>query len=92
MARDDTPGELERNLERRAKRIDRAKRERRSVLAQTAYLGTLGFVFVLPPVAGAYVGHWLDRLSPGYSVRWMLGLMLLGIVIGAVNVYLMIRD
>ena len=84
--------ELEKNLERSARRIDRAERERRTVLAQTAYLGTLGIVFVLPVVAGAYLGRWLDGLFPGYSLRWTLSLLFVGIVIGAVNVYLMIRD
>jgi ATP synthase protein I len=84
--------ELEKNLERSARRIDRAERERRTVLAQTAYLGTLGIVFVVPVVAGVYLGRWLDGLFPGYSLRWTLSLLFVGIVIGAVNVYLMIRD
>jgi len=84
--------ELEKNLERSTRRIDRAERERRTVLAQTAYLGTLGIVFVVPVVAGAYLGRWLDGLSPGYSLRWTLSLLFVGLVIGAVNVYLMIRD
>jgi ATP synthase protein I len=90
--RPDEREQLDRNLERGAKRIDQAKRERRSVLAQTAFLGTLGLVFVLPVVAGAYLGRWLDSLAPGYGLRWTLGLMFLGIVLGAVNVYLMIRE
>jgi ATP synthase protein I len=85
-------GELDRNLARSARRIERAERERRTLLAQTAYLGTLGIVFVLPVVAGAYVGRWLDGLSSGYSLRWTLSLLFVGIVAGAVNVYLMIRD
>ncbi|TAK81041.1 MAG: AtpZ/AtpI family protein [Betaproteobacteria bacterium] len=84
--------ELDRNLERSARRIERAERERRTVLGQTIYLGTLGTVFVVPVVAGAYLGRWLDGLSEGYSLRWTLSLLFLGIVIGAVNVYLMIRD
>ncbi|HUK04595.1 MAG TPA: AtpZ/AtpI family protein [Burkholderiales bacterium] len=84
--------ELERNLERSASRIDRAEREQRTVLAQTAYLGTLGVLFVVPVVAGAYLGRWLDGLFPGYSLRWTLSLLFVGIVVGAVNVYLMIRD
>jgi len=84
--------ELERNLDRSARRIDRAEREQRTVLAQTAYLGTLGVLFVVPVVAGAYLGRWLDGLFPGYSLRWTLSLLFVGIVVGAVNVYLMIRD
>ncbi len=83
---------LDESLERSERRIERAERERRTLLGQTVYLGTLGVVFVLPVVAGAYLGRWLDGLSSGYSLRWTLSLMLLGVVVGAVNVYLMIRE
>jgi ATP synthase protein I len=83
---------LDRSLERGARRIERAKREQRTVLAQTVFLGTLGLVFVLPVVAGAYIGRWLDGLSAGYELRWTLSLLVLGVVVGAVNVYLMIRE
>jgi ATP synthase protein I len=73
-------------------RLRRAERERRTLLAQTVYLGTLGLVFVLPVVGGAYLGQWLDGLVPGYSLRWTLGLIFLGLIIGAMNVYLLIRE
>ena len=58
---------------------------------QTVYLGTLGLVLVLPMVGGAYLGHWLDGLRPGYSMRWTLGLLFLGLVVGVFNVYFLIR-
>jgi len=84
--------ELARGIERGAKRMDRARREQQSVLAQTVFLGTLGLVFVLPIVAGAYLGRWLDGMAAGYSLRWTLSLIVLGVVVGGVNVYLMIRE
>jgi ATP synthase protein I len=83
--------ELGRSVERDARRLRKAEREHDSLLVQTVYLGTLGLVFVLPLVAGAYLGHWLDGLSPGYSMRWTLSLLFLGLVIGALNVYFLIR-
>jgi ATP synthase protein I len=83
---------LERSVERDARRIHKAERERESLLVQTVYLGTLGLVFVLPVVAGAYLGHWLDRMSVGYSMRWTLSLLFLGLVVGAFNVYFLIRS
>ncbi|MGD1983708.1 MAG: AtpZ/AtpI family protein [Chromatiaceae bacterium] len=43
-------------------------------------------------VGGAYLGHWLDSLLEGYSMRWTLSLILLGLVIGAVNAWLLIRE
>ena len=84
--------ELRRRVERDARRMRKAEREREGLLVQTVYLGTLGLVFVLPIVAGAYLGHWLDTLSDGYSMRWTLSLLFVGLVIGAFNVYFLIRS
>jgi ATP synthase protein I len=47
---------------------------------------------VLPVIVGVYLGHWLDSQAEGYSVRWTMSLMLVGIITGALNVYLFIRD
>lgn len=69
-----------------------AERERPTLFGQTIYLGTLGLLFVLPVVGGAYLGHWLDSLAEGYSVRWTMSLILLGLFIGGLNVYLFLRE
>jgi len=61
-------------------------------MAQTVYLGTLGLLLVLPAVGGAYLGHWLDSLAAGYSIRWTVSLIVLGIALGAFNVYFFLRD
>lgn len=82
---------LRERVERDAGRLRKAAAEQESLLVQTVYLTTLGLVFVLPVVGGAYLGHWLDGLSPGYSMRWTLGLLFLGLVVGAFNVYFLIR-
>jgi ATP synthase protein I len=83
---------LREGVERQAKRIDKARRERRSLMAQTVYLGTLGLLLVLPAVGGAYLGQWLDSLTTGYSIRWTVSLIVLGIALGAFNVYFFLRD
>jgi ATP synthase protein I len=83
---------LREEVERDARRLDEAGRRRRGVLAQARFLGSLGLVMVLPMVAGAYLGRWLDERLPGYSQSWTLSLLLLGVLVGAVNVYLMLRD
>lgn len=83
---------LKREVDREAGRIKQAEEDRRTLIAQTIYLGTLGLLFIVPVIIGAYVGRWLDGLSPGYSVRWTLSMIILGIVVGAVNVYLLIRE
>ena len=48
--------------------------------------------FVLPLVAATYAGHWIDERLPGYSVRGTLGGIVAGLVFGAVNVYLLLRE
>ena len=84
--------DLVRRVDQQVKRMKKAEKERPTVIAQTAYLGTLGLVFVLPVVVGAYLGRWLDGMSDGYSVRWTISLILLGLVTGAFNVYFLVRD
>lgn len=83
---------LQRQVENQVKRIKKAHREHSSILAQTLYLGTLGLVMVLPIVGGAYLGAWLDSLVTGYSMSWTLNLLILGVFIGAINVYLLIKE
>ena len=34
---------------------------------------------------GAYLGRWLDGLSEGYSVRWTINLIILGLALGVVQ-------
>ena len=84
--------ELEERVAAQVRRIKRAKKEQYTLIGYTVYLGTLGLLFVLPVLVGAYVGRWLDQLSSDYSVHWTLGLLLLGVVVGAVNVYFFIRE
>lgn len=91
MSRDENE-ELHERVERQARRLRSAERERGTLIAQTVFLGTLGIVFVLPVVGGAYLGRWLDDLASGYSMRWTLSLIVLGVVVGAVNVWLLVRE
>ena len=79
-------------IERQVRRMEKAKLERSTLLSQTVYIGVLGLVFVLPVVGGAYLGRWLDSLVAGYSIRWTLSMIFLGVVVGAMNVYLLVRE
>jgi ATP synthase protein I len=85
------PEHLKAELREQVQRIERAQRERRTVLAQAASLGVLGLLLAIPIVAGAYLGRWLDSLSAGYSIRWTTSLIVLGVFLGAMNVYLQLR-
>ena len=77
---------------REAERVQRAEEERSSLIAQTAYLGSLAMMFVVPVVGAAYLGRWLDGLAGGYSVRWTVSLIILAVAVGAYNVYRFIRS
>ncbi|MCS4503344.1 hypothetical protein KBTX_04259 [wastewater metagenome] len=82
---------LKREVRRQAARMRRAERDRPTLMAQTVYLTTLGLLLVIPVVAGAYLGLWLDGRDPGYSVYWTPVCLVGGVVLGASNVYLFIR-
>lgn len=84
--------QLRKSVEQQVKRMRRADKERSSLLAQSVYLGTLTLLFVLPVIVGAYLGNWLDDMAEGYSMRWTLGLIFVGLIIGVVNVYIFIRE
>jgi ATP synthase protein I len=84
--------QLKEEVSRQIRRMQQAEQDRPTLLRQTVYLGTLGLLFVVPVIVGAYLGQWLDGLSPGYSMRWTLSLIVLGVAVGAVNVYLNVRE
>lgn len=84
--------DLKTQVERQAKRMKKAERERPNLIRQTVYIGTLGLLFVLPVIGGAYLGNWLDSMVEGYSVRWTVGLLITGVFVGAMNVYLFIKE
>ncbi|GAB6066928.1 AtpZ/AtpI family protein [Methylothermus subterraneus] len=79
-------------IRRQVRRIKRAEEEERTLLAQLTYLGTAGLVLALPVVAGAYLGNWLDRQLSGYSMRWTLSLIFVGLVLGGVNLWLLFKE
>jgi hypothetical protein len=76
-------------LEKKAKRTLRARRRRGSIWSHLAWGGTLGLVLVLPPVAGAGLGHWLFRRGET-SAAPLIGLFT-GLAIGITLTVLQIR-
>jgi ATP synthase protein I len=83
---------LEESVRKRVRRMKQAEKERRTLIGESVYLGTLGVMFVLPVVVGAYLGAWLDSLSEGYDVHWTVSLIILGVIVGGLNVYFFIRE
>ncbi|MFW2374565.1 MAG: AtpZ/AtpI family protein [Gammaproteobacteria bacterium] len=83
---------LKAQIDRQAHRMKKAEHERDTLTAQTMYVGMLGLLFVLPVIVGAYLGQWLDRQASGFSAFWTALLIIVGVIIGAINVYLYIRE
>ena len=84
--------DIKKHIERQARRMKKAELDQPTLIAETIYIGTLGLLFVLPVIVGAYLGHWIDNQVTGYSVRWTTSLIILGVFVGGVNVYLFIRE
>ena len=84
--------QLRKSVEKQVKRMQRAEQERPTLLAQSVFMGTLTLLFVLPVIFGAYLGNWLDNMAQGYSMRWTIGLIIAGLVIGLANVYMYIQE
>jgi ATP synthase protein I len=74
------------------RRKTNALKNRHQVLAQTIFLGTLGLVMILPIIGGAYLGRWLDQKFVDNTVNWTVSLLIIGVLIGAINAYLLIRE
>ena len=67
-------------VQRKASRMVRARKEKRSVWVAFAQVGTIGWQFVLPLVAGTLGGAALGRLT-GWQWPRLAGL-LLGLALG----------
>jgi ATP synthase protein I len=83
---------LEQSVSREVSRFERARRERPGTLAQIAHASALGLGVALPLVSAAYLGHFLDHRASGYSMRWTLSLIFVGLLVGVVNAYFILRE
>jgi len=86
--RDKLAAETRRDAQRLAQKL----RQPAGLIGIVLYGGTLGLLFVVPIVAGAYLGRWIDAQQAGYSVRWTISLIVLGIALGAWNVYRFLKE
>ncbi len=82
--------QLGEQIERQNRRLQR--RRGPSLLGMLVTGGTVGLLLTVPLIGGAYLGRWLDEQADGYSMRWTLNLLLLGLAVGIYNVYVFFRD
>ena len=74
---------LDRSVRLRRERRDKMKQEGERSLAQNlAWMGTLGWLIVVPMVAGMFLGRWLDR-ELGTGVTFASSLCVVGLVTGS---------
>jgi ATP synthase protein I len=52
-----------------------------SVGRRLAQIGVLGWIFVVPTLAGLFLGRWIDARA-GSGIFWSAPLMLLGLCLG----------
>ncbi len=78
-------------VRKRRERRDRWLREGpRALLRNLGLVGSLGWLLVLPPLAGAFLGRWLDsRYHSG--VFWSATFIFCGVALGAVLVWQKVR-
>jgi ATP synthase protein I len=83
---------LETEVQEQIDRKARAQRGAGTLLARTAYFGTFGLMLVLPIVAGAYLGNWLDTHAKGFSFSWTISLIVIGVFVGTFNAVWFVRQ
>jgi ATP synthase protein I len=87
----DENGQIE-DTKRDIARMKKHERDPLTFRDMLVYGSMSGLLFVVPVIFGAYLGRWIDSISEGYSVRWTMNLIILGIFLGAYNVYRFMKD
>lgn len=84
--------DFRKSIERDSSRQHKAEHEPAGLFGLMLYGGTLGLLFIIPIVAGAYFGRWLDSTNPEFDTRWTISFILLGLATGFWNVFWYIRE
>jgi ATP synthase protein I len=74
-------------IDAKAQRKLKARRDNpQDVWIGFGMMGLIGWSVVVPTLAGAALGHWLDRHYPG-GHSWTLALLVAGLAIGCANAW-----
>ena len=74
------------HIDKSAKEFLEARKEKSSFWRYAYIIGVGGWLFVIPVVAGAYLGHYLDKKMHG-DISWSLTFIIIGIAIGIYNIW-----
>lgn len=78
-----------REVRRKAERMARARRAGASFWAQLAHVGVLGWMFAIPVVAGAFLGHWIAHRTGSRGAG--IGVIVGGVAVGCYVVYRQVK-
>ncbi len=73
-------------IEKKVRRLLQSRDDKAGFWHYASLIGGGGWLFVIPVIAGAYLGRFLDKHVKA-GISWTLTLMLLGIAIGTYNVW-----
>lgn len=73
-------------IEKVARELKRARKEKSGFLHYASLIGMGGWLLALPIIAGAYLGNYLDKKTH-MGVSWSLTFIILGIAAGIFNIW-----
>lgn len=74
----------------KVRRMTRARRERDSFWQHVLHLGVVGWMFVLPALAGAFTGRFVAQWTGSRAAA--VGPLALGLIVGAYAVWRQLRS
>jgi len=78
-------GDFFQDIKKKIEEIE--KKKEKNIWYALSYIGSISIIFLLPVVAGAYIGWWLDGRYRVGKVSWTITGIILGVIIGIYNVY-----
>ncbi len=63
------------------------KKKSQNVWYMIPYIGSVGIIFILPVLIGAYLGWWIDGQYKVGGISWTITGIMLGVFVGVYNVY-----
>ncbi len=73
-------------VEKSAEKLVKARKEKSRFWHYAQMLGVGGWLFVIPVVAGAYLGRYMDGKLGG-EISWTITFIIIGIAVGIYNVW-----
>jgi ATP synthase protein I len=73
-------------VEKSAEELMKARKEKSAFWHYAQILGVGGWLFVIPVVAGAYIGRYMDEKMAG-NISWTITFIIIGIAVGIYNIW-----